>query len=161
MESLGSVLQRVVSPRRTSGSESSETLTSAQPDSAVVEDRCLICRGIGWVHRKVPLGHPDFGEMFRCRCVAEQDAAEMAARRLAASGLPHPEKPRYFADFKVDDATVRAFKAAQDYCDPDSYVRCLTYTGDWGNGKSHLLEASGGSSWQRARRSGMRCAPTC
>ena len=115
---------------------------SERLDSVLVP-KCSSCGGSGWLGYKVPLGNPRHGDLFRCQCVADRDTAEMAARRLAASNLPHAETPQTFDDIRVDNETAQAIEAAKSFCQPDSYVRCLTFTGDWGTRKTLLLEAIG------------------
>ena len=34
---------------------------------------CPLCDGAGWVSKRVPVGHPDFGEAFPCRCQQERN----------------------------------------------------------------------------------------
>ena len=51
-------------------------------------DQCPVCEGFGWVQRRVPVGHRDFGEVFQCRCrllVADKDRLQRLQRY---SGLP-------------------------------------------------------------------------
>ena len=114
--------------------------------------KCLICGDRGWVCHNVPVGDPEFGQAFRCSCVAEQDAKDMAARRLAASNLPHPATPRTLANFEVSDDTAQAFEAACVFGGSESLVRCLTLTGNYGTGKSHLLEAIGRNFLEEGKR---------
>ena len=111
------------------------------------QEVCPICGGMGWVSHRVPVGHPDFGEVFTCRC-QENDAQ---GRRLSLlqrysnlgplsritfdttnpqGRLPHPESRKLFKE---------AFGAAQAFAEePRGW---LVFTGPSGSGKTHLASA--------------------
>ena len=109
-------------------------------------DLCPVCRGFGWVQRRVPVGHRDFGEVFQCRCrqrVADKDRLQRLQRY---SGLPTEMLKRMtFDNFDqagrgVDaqgHASLKAaFTAAWTFADnPDGW---LLITGTHGCGKTHL-----------------------
>lgn len=114
-----------------------------------LEDRCPICDGQGWVERKVPLGHPDFGELFPCRC-REQAADDERLQRLQRySGLPDEMLERMtFEKFLVQRPDVdiegrtylqAAHTAASTFAShPEGW---LLITGTHGSGKTHLAVA--------------------
>ncbi len=113
------------------------------------EDRCPICGGLGWVERRVPLGHPDFGELFPCRCrVASADRDRMQ-RLQNYSGLTQGMLDRMsFETFNVRRHDInsegqgylqRAYLAATTFAArPEGW---LLITGEHGTGKTHLAVA--------------------
>jgi DNA replication protein DnaC len=50
------------------------TISNTEQPSA----ECPICGGLGYVRENVPIGHPDFGKMFPCRC----KMAELEKQRM-------------------------------------------------------------------------------
>src|SRR5581483_2184709 len=48
---------------------------------------CPVCRGIGFVRRRVPIGHPDFGKATPCVCVEQEEAADRTRRLERYSNL--------------------------------------------------------------------------
>ena len=109
-------------------------------------DQCPVCQGFGWVQRRVPVGHRDFGEVFQCRCrllVADKDRLQRLQRY---SGLPDEMLKRMtFDNFDLAgrgaDAQGRAhlknaFTAASTFAsNPDGW---LLINGTHGCGKTHL-----------------------
>ncbi len=106
-----------------------------------------MCGGVGWLRRDVPLGHPDFGRAFPCRCIADELAARRAADVAAASHLSALAEMT-FETFRVDapgnaPEAVRtleaAFAAARRFAEqPDGW---LVLWGGYGAGKTHLAAA--------------------
>ncbi len=113
------------------------------------EDSCPICYGQGWVERRVPLGHPDFGELFPCRC-REQAADHARLHRLQRfSGLPDEllqrmrfdtfESNRHSPGSEAQLSLQAAYSSARNFAgNPDGW---LLITGNHGNGKTHLAVA--------------------
>ena len=102
---------------------------------------------MGWVRRQVPVGHPDFGEVFPCRC-QERESLERHRSHLQRFSnlgplarisfantrpegqLPDPESGRLFA---------AALEAARNFAEePRGW---LVFTGPSGSGKTHLAAA--------------------
>ena len=121
----------------------------SRPEAEEPEDRCPICDGLGWVERRVPLGHPDFGELFPCRCRLQATEAERAQRLQQFSGLSKKMLTRMtfdsFDTMRFDtDRTGRgylenAYNAATNFArQPDGW---LLITGAHGSGKTHLAVA--------------------
>ena len=140
MEGLGTILRRTTSERKQNLTPDENSLLLEI--EAAQQDTCAICHGGGWVSRTVPVGHADFGEMFRCRCQTEADAAVKISRLAAHANLPHAERPRSFENFDPRTGAIEALSAAVAF---GATVRALTLVGNKGSGKSHLLEAIGRS----------------
>ena len=114
------------------------------PDRA---DVCPECNGAGWVGRAVPVGHPDFGQAFPCRCQAENEpAARLAALRrysnLGALGRISFAGTRIegpLPDAGSQEQFQQAMAAAVEFAeDPQGW---LVFTGPSGSGKTHLAVA--------------------
>ncbi len=107
-----------------------------------------MCHGAGWVSKRAPVGHPDFGQAFPCRCQRLKDPASKsdALRRysnlgalsritldntLPAGPLPDPVSRRMFGE--ALDA-VAAFA--------ENPAGWLVLTGPSGSGKTHLAVAT-------------------
>lgn len=108
---------------------------------------CPRCQGAGWVSKRVPVGHPDFGQAFPCQCQRGRDPeSRLAALRrysnLGALGritfaatnsqgcLPDPASRQLFAQ-----ALEESIKFAEN---PSGW---LVFTGPTGSGKTHLAAA--------------------
>ncbi len=113
------------------------------------EDRCPNCDGLGWVERRVPLGHPDFGELFPCRCRESAADRERMQRLQNYSGLTKGMLDRMtFETFNVRRHDInsegqgylqRAYLAATTFAThPEGW---LLITGEHGTGKTHLAVA--------------------
>ena len=65
MESLGDILKRITE-RDSIGAVNGDRpgLQKHPPVEEPEGERCPICDGAGWVSKRVPVGHPDFGEAF-------------------------------------------------------------------------------------------------
>ena len=110
-------------------------------------DVCPICRGAGWVSKRVPVGHPDFGEAFPCRCQKEEapSARITALRRYSNLG---PLTCITFATTRPegllpDAESHRLFRQALDASAgfAENPTGWLVLTGPSGCGKTHLAVA--------------------
>ncbi len=115
--------------------------------SAGAEEVCPLCGGLGYVRENVPVGHPDFGKLFPCRC----KLAEIEQRRLdnlrALSNLDHLSHMT-FDTFMPEGAGLPpdkarnlrwAFDEARRYAaEPEGW---LIFFGGYGCGKTHLAAA--------------------
>ena len=148
MESLGDILKRITDreyQKTTNGDRAG--LRSIAPEEPGEPD-CPVCHGAGWVSKRVPVGHPDFGEAFPCRCQQRSDPASRldVLRRYSNLGalqrttfsetrpegiLPGAAGRRMFQE---------ALKAAVDFAEkPEGW---LVFTGPSGCGKTHLAVAT-------------------
>ena len=146
MESMADILNRMTREaisRNTSNSGGNH-LPENEP-----EDRCPICDGLGWVERRVPLGHPDFGELFPCRCREQAADHERHQRLQQYSGLPNEMLERmtfesfvlnrYDLDRKGQTFLKNAYLMASSFAiKPEGW---LLISGSHGSGKTHLAVA--------------------
>ena len=113
------------------------------------EDRCPVCDGQGWVARRVPLGHPDFGELFPCRCREQVADHERMQRLQRYSGLTKGmldsmtfetfKVRRHDIDFEGQVSLEKAYDAATNFAThPKDW---LHIAGEHGSGKTHLAVA--------------------
>ena len=62
--------------------------SKVEPARATLGDpNCPHCGGIGYLRKDVPVGHPDFGEVFVCVCRRRQVADAVRDRLFALSHL--------------------------------------------------------------------------
>lgn len=109
---------------------------------------CPICHGLGYVRRDLPVGHPDFGKLFPCRC----RQAELETRRLRqlqeASDLTllahmtfetfHVEGRGHLPPDQQQSLEV-AYRMARTFAErPEGW---LLLEGSYGCGKTHLAAA--------------------
>ncbi|MCC6616992.1 MAG: ATP-binding protein [Anaerolineae bacterium] len=139
MKPLGSLLP----PTGSDPSPPTWTNSSAS-DAAEV---CPICGGLGYVRVDLPVGHPDFGKLFRCpRNHGAVDEERLETLRKVGNLGVFADKS--FENFTFDlpylngqqRASLRAaFEVAQAYArDPRGW---LVLEGTYGCGKTHLAAA--------------------
>ena len=108
---------------------------------------CLICNGAGWVSKRVPVDHPDFGDAFPCRCQQQRnpDQRSETLRRYSnlgalnrisfeetrPEGILHDAPGRRFFQAALNSAVTFA----------ESPEGWLVFTGPSGSGKTHLAVA--------------------
>jgi len=103
-------------------------------------EECPLCGGLGFVRVNVPVGHPDFGKLFPCRC----KLAEIEQQRLdpfvpEGYGLP-PDRA----------ANLRwAYDQARQYA--DALQGWLVLFGGYGCGKTHLAAAIANQAIERGQ----------
>jgi DNA replication protein DnaC len=144
MESLGDILKRVTE-RNTLMSTNGDAATFRGSDPG--GEVCPICRGAGWVSKTVPVGDPDFGQAFPCRCLEEEQPESRTAALRRYSNLG-PLARISFAATKTegplpDAASGQRFQDAMTVAvqfaeDPKGW---LVFTGPSGCGKTHLAVA--------------------
>src|SRR5690606_16981382 len=66
---------------------SSGTSTGLPLQDEETEPPCPRCGGSGFVRRRVPLDHPDFGRAIPCSCVANEQEQERVSRLQRYSNL--------------------------------------------------------------------------
>ena len=152
MESLGDILKRITAKntsRPTDGvgaglpSNGQIHETEGEPE----EEVCAHCNGSGWVSKLVPVGHPDFGEAFPCRCQQSSAPDVRAAALRRYSNLGHLARITFDStkpDGPLPDAGSRhlfqkALATATEFAENPS--GWLTFTGPSGSGKTHLAVA--------------------
>lgn len=115
-----------------------------EPEAAPV---CAECRGAGFVRKRVPIGHPDFGKAAPCSCVQQEETSErrdrlerysnlgLLRRMLFATILPNGRSP----DPSHQERFARALTVAWAYAEaPEGWLVLL---GRSGAGKTHLAAA--------------------
>ena len=112
-------------------------------------DPCPICHGAGWVSKRVPVGHPDFGEAFPCsRCQQRRDPAQRSDALSRYSNLGALRRIN-FGDTRenglgADVASREMFRegmiAAVSFAENPS--GWLVFSGPSGSGKTHLAVAA-------------------
>ena len=144
MESLGDILKRVTARDSHVAVNGDRPGLRNIPVEESNEVRCHICDGAGWVSRRVPVGHPDFGEAFPCRCQQQRDSEQRsdALRRYSNLGAlrrttfetTRPEG--VLPDSNGRQLFKEALAAAIAFADsPEGW---LVFTGPSGSGKTHL-----------------------
>ena len=119
--------------------------TEAPPEGDV--NQCSLCRGTGWVSRRVAITHPDFGQVFACRC-REQELRERSIDHLHRYSNLGPLKRMTFESMDLPDsspdqasqsALTDALEAGRAFAEnPQGW---LVLTGPSGSGKTHLAAA--------------------
>jgi DNA replication protein DnaC len=112
------------------------------------DPNCPICKGIGFVSRDLPVGHPDFGKVQVCECRKDQVTAAYRSRLYEMSNLD-ALKDLTFATFQPRgrdsitqpqaDSTEAAFITAKRYA--DNLKGWMFLWGGYGCGKTHLAAA--------------------
>ena len=143
MESLGDILRRITA-RNISKTTNGDGVRL--PDREPAGEDCPRCKGIGWVTRRVHIGHPDFGQAIPCTCQETEDSGNRAAalRRYSNLGAlsritfatTNLEGPMPAAGHQMFSEGVTA--AARFAEDPQGW---LVITGPSGSGKTHLAVA--------------------
>ena len=148
MESLGDILRRIAAREGLGAAAGARAgIPSIRPEEPAGEP-CPVCRGAGWVSKRVPVGHPDFGEAFPCRRCQQQEPADRvealhrysnlgALRRITLENT-RPEGPL------TDAAGQRMFRDALTAAAAftEKPAGWLVFTGPSGSGKTHLAVAA-------------------
>jgi DNA replication protein DnaC len=139
MEPLAEVLQRL--------GLGDVTLPDEEPAEM---PRCPICGGSGFVRRRVPITHEDFGRAFPCQCRASELAERERTKleRLSNLGplrrLTFDTLNRNGRHAEVEHKRKRfhdAFDAAKSFADGSEAAQWLLLVGPPGCGKTHLAAA--------------------
>jgi DNA replication protein DnaC len=105
---------------------------------------CPICGGLGYLRKDVPIDHPDFGQLFPCRCKLVEIENQRLERLRSLSNL-NQLTHMTFATFVPKGyglppdkaANLRhAFEETQRYA--DNPIGWLILLGGYGCGKTHL-----------------------
>lgn len=108
---------------------------------------CPICNGKGWLRRRVPVGHPEFGDLVPCGCLDAESQENKLGRLLQYSNLGPLDRIR-FSDTNTEGRSsdseskcmfTAAFQAAEEFAEnPNGW---LVLTGPSASGKTHLAAA--------------------
>ncbi|HEY8491253.1 MAG TPA: ATP-binding protein, partial [Dehalococcoidia bacterium] len=99
------------------------------------------------MRRRVPLGHPDFGRVFPCDCVLNEQEEERVARlrrysnlgALARLTFQNLSSRGHSQDARDQEQYARAVRDARQYAEaPEGW---LVLTGPSGSGKTHVAAA--------------------
>jgi len=114
---------------------------------ALGDPACQRCGGAGWLRRDVPVGHPDFGRVYPCECIADRVAEHRLEAVRRASQIGDLQEMR-FDTFEVDApgnspearrSLQSALDAARAFAEsPEGW---LVLHGGYGTGKTHLAAA--------------------
>ena len=155
MQPIGRVLASVASATakgptgRSSNAEpgGSPLAESPGPPRGPGRADCPSCGGLGWLGRRVPVDHPDFGQAVPCACLAEALTAQRRARIASDANLGALSEMT-FATFRIDApgnspegkrTLEAAFEAARAFAERPS--AWLVLHGGFGCGKTHLAAA--------------------
>ncbi len=157
MESIGEVLKRVPTPRRTG--------RAASPAS----DACPLCGGAGYLRADVAVDDPRFGRMVPCSCTKEL-LEERRLRRLQERSNLGPLRGKTFENFVTDPSSrgrpaknspEAAHRAARIFAERGERTETqrlerprfewLVLLGNHGSGKTHLAAAIANYRLQQAR----------
>jgi DNA replication protein DnaC len=112
-----------------------------------VEEVCPLCKGRGYLRHNVPLGHPDFGRLFPCRCRLAQIQAQRFSALRDVGNLGHLARMTFetfvpegygLSPQKRQNLRAAYLRARQFAEDPHGW---LVLRGGYGCGKTHLAAA--------------------
>ena len=148
MESLGDILRRITARNiSTTTNGDGAALLRDVPGIGPAEEACAVCNGVGWVSKRVPVGHPDFGRTFPCDCQETKDPVGRteALRRYSNLG---PLSRISFLNTRQDGPLPDAVSSQMFRAGLNAAVRFaerpagwLVFTGPSGSGKTHLAVA--------------------
>jgi DNA replication protein DnaC len=147
MEHISEILKRQTqintSKANTDTWSGADEAEETSPSSA-----CPICKGVGFVHPRLPSGKPDYSRVITCRCVQKELDKELKARLQRYSGLDlELLKKMTFDNFKkrvnlppeLQEHLAEGYRLALDFAkSPDGWLVLLGVTGC---GKTHLAAA--------------------
>jgi len=123
--------------------------TNKKTSPGIGDPDCPICHGYGFYVKDVPVGHPDFGKAFACKCTLPY-RQELRKRQMNALGSMELLERMTFASFHPEGVgltperrkTIRAaYEAAQRFAEnPHGW---LLLSGGFGVGKTHIAAAIG------------------
>ena len=97
----------------------------------------------GIIAKRDPTGSKNLLAQAKCKCPAREKEKVIAdGRRFSNANLPHGHLPKTFDNFIPRVGTEDMLEAARQFADGEGGgVRFLVIQGDYGNGKSHVMEA--------------------
>ena len=148
MESLGTILRRIAARGTWTVIDGVTDDYRGRTDCPSPNKQCDQCGGAGFITHRVDVSHPNFGQVFPCRC-QESDAdreirvaalerySNLGSLRLATFSQANPDGPS--EDAASRRAYAAAMKEATAYAErPDGW---LTFAGPSGSGKTYLAAA--------------------
>jgi DNA replication protein DnaC len=124
-------------------------LTKSSTDRTARRDQaeCPLCGGLGYLREDVPVGHPDFGRLFPCRCKAAEIEQRRHEQLRALSHLEHLSHLT-FETFELRDEELAEGKTSPLRLAHAEALRFaeaprgwLVFLGVYGCGKTHLAAA--------------------
>jgi len=133
------------------------TPTLSSTEEGASSGECPLCGGLGFVRADVPVGHPDFGKLFPCRCTLAEIEQQRMARLRALSNLDQMTRmtfetfvPEGYGLPSDRAANLRfAYDQARQYA--DNLQGWLVLFGGYGCGKTHLAAAIANHVIERGR----------
>ena len=148
MESLGTILRRIAARDTWRAIDGDGDDYPGNPENRAPHNHCHLCGGAGFVARRVDVAHPDFGQVFPCRCqgsdadrgvriAALERYSNLGSLRFATFANADPDGPG--DDAASRNAYANASEAAAEYAEePEGW---LTFAGPSGSGKTNLAAA--------------------
>lgn len=119
--------------RRVGGPKLRDDRTPSDPD-------CPECKGVGGFRADWPIGHPYFGKLIECACVATNRANGIGVSYRGGSGLMPPELTMAWGDLAETESLTPAIAAVRRVM-----LRGWGWVflgGDYGTGKTKLLKTA-------------------
>ena len=148
MESLGTILRRIAARGTWTVTDGDTEDYPGRRENPTPNKRCDLCGGAGFVTHLVDVSHPNFGQVFPCRC-QEADAdrksrvaalerySNLGALRLATFDRASPSGPA--EDGASRNSYAAAMEDATTFAEhPDGW---LTFAGPSASGKTYLAAA--------------------
>ncbi len=147
MKKVGEVLREWPKGEEPEGAEGRNARAEVPP-AGPAQETCPLCRGLGYVRRDLPVGHPDFGKLFPCRCRQAELEAQRLQQLQEASDLRllshmtfetfHVEGRGHLLPEQQRSLEV-AYRMARTFAErPEGW---LLLEGPYGCGKTHLAAA--------------------
>jgi len=121
--------------------------TDRRTEDYQAENVCPLCKGAGYVVRDVPVGHPDFGRLYPCRCKQKELEARRVARLREVSNLDSLQHTTFQSfipegiglNAEKRENLRRAYERARAFAaHPHGWLLLM---GGYGCGKTHLAVA--------------------
>jgi DNA replication protein DnaC len=147
-EEINDILKRAAENiSKTSSQTSSKTERAAQDTPG--DPACEICGGLGYIRKDVPMGHPEFGKIFPCKCRRGQFKRRVRQDLYKMSDLEELSHLT-FENFKprgqIGIGPAQADSLEQAFNHTRRFARkqegWLLLQGRYGCGKTHLAAAA-------------------
>jgi DNA replication protein DnaC len=147
MEHIGEILKRQTGTN--TSSKNTETLSDVKEPEETVDSACPVCKGVGFVHPRLPSGNPDYSRTVPCSCTRQERDKKSRSRLQHYSGLELELLKRMtFDNFDWKRVNLppeqrenlkKAYDIALEFA--SSPQGWLVLQGDTGCGKTHLAAA--------------------